>query len=98
MAGLKWVILIVAVFLGGHVVSAQPAEDPVQSVPARKLPGSEASTDRDLPAPFLRVEGTRIVDSEGRQVLLHGLNVISKSKAENYLSCQCSKCVKRCAG
>ena len=37
-------------------------------------------------APQLSVRGDRIVDAEGRQVLLHGLNVISKSKAENYLS------------
>ena len=36
--------------------------------------------------PFLRVEGQRFVDAEGRQVLLHGLNVISKSKDESYLS------------
>ena len=36
--------------------------------------------------PFLRVQGERFVDTEGRQVLLHGMNVISKSKTENYLS------------
>ncbi|MBN2217417.1 MAG: cellulase family glycosylhydrolase, partial [Pirellulales bacterium] len=35
---------------------------------------------------FLRVEGDRFVDAEGRQVLLHGMNVISKSKQEGYLS------------
>ena len=34
----------------------------------------------------LRVQGNRFVDAEGRQVLLHGMNVVSKSKAENYLS------------
>ena len=35
---------------------------------------------------FLSVRGERFVDAEGRQVLLHGLCVISKNKAENYLS------------
>ncbi|MCC6143343.1 MAG: cellulase family glycosylhydrolase, partial [Candidatus Hydrogenedentes bacterium] len=35
---------------------------------------------------FLRTDGTRFVDAEGRQVLLHGLCVISKSPAEDYQS------------
>jgi endoglycosylceramidase len=35
---------------------------------------------------FLQVKRERFVDPRGRQVLLHGMNVISKSKAENYLS------------
>ena len=34
----------------------------------------------------IRVKGDRFVDDQGRQVLLHGLCVISKSKDENYLS------------
>jgi len=37
---------------------------------------------------FLSVQGGRFVDGEGRQVLLHGLSVISKSKVENYQSWQ----------
>jgi endoglycosylceramidase len=39
-------------------------------------------------AGFLSVRGGRFVDGEGRQILLHGLSVISKSKAENYQSWQ----------
>lgn len=37
-------------------------------------------------AGFLSVRDGRFIDAEGRQVLLHGLSVISKSKAENYQS------------
>lgn len=37
-------------------------------------------------SPFLAVHGERFVDVQGRQVVLHGMNVISKSKEENYLS------------
>jgi len=37
-------------------------------------------------SPRLTVEDAHFVDSHGRQVLLHGMNVISKSKAQNYLS------------
>ena len=37
-------------------------------------------------SPFLRVQGGRFIDAQGRQVLLHGMNVISKSKDTNYLS------------
>ena len=37
-----------------------------------------------IPTAYLAVAGDRFVDGEGRQVLLHGLNVVGKSKAENY--------------
>lgn len=47
---------------------------------------SQPTADQELPAPYLRVQDDRFIDAEGRQVLLHGMNVISKSKQENYLS------------
>ncbi len=37
---------------------------------------------------FLAVKGRAFVDSDGRQVLLHGMNVVNKNKAENYQSWQ----------
>ena len=54
-----------------------------QSPPTNHLEGVPTIVS---PAGFLSVEGGRFIDAEGRQVLLHGLSVISKSKAENYLS------------
>ena len=38
--------------------------------------------------PFLRVEGINFVDPEGRQVILSGINFISKNPAENYMPIQ----------
>lgn len=34
---------------------------------------------------FLKVEGQNFVDAQGRQVMLSGINFISKNKAENYM-------------
>lgn len=42
--------------------------------------------DHVRPSSPLRVQGYRFIDPEGRQVLLHGMNIVSKSKRENYLS------------
>ena len=58
------------------------AASPVTPEEAKR--GVAAPVKTDLPA--VRVVGDRFVDERGRQVLLHGLSVISKSKAENYLS------------
>jgi endoglycosylceramidase len=37
------------------------------------------------PGAFFSAEGERFIDAEGRHVILHGVSVIDKSKAHNYL-------------
>lgn len=51
-----------------------------------RLPLSSLASAAGSSDSYLAVQDDRLVDGQGRQVLLHGLNVISKSKAENYLS------------
>jgi len=60
---------------------------PTDESPANDQPASpEPPAAPTLPASFLQVREGRFVDAQGRQVLLHGMNVISKSKSEGYLS------------
>lgn len=44
------------------------------------------SSTPQVPDGFLRVSGQKFVDPEGRQIILHGMSVISKSPEENYQS------------
>ncbi len=37
-------------------------------------------------AQFVKVRDDRFLDSEGRQIILHGVNIVDKSKERNYLS------------
>jgi hypothetical protein len=64
-----------------HVTQAQPAStpDPRRAAPAPSPSGATG---------FISVRDGRFIDAQGRQVLLHGLCVISKNKAENYQSWQ----------
>ncbi|HBO42969.1 MAG TPA: hypothetical protein DD670_03350 [Planctomycetaceae bacterium] len=64
-------------------------ERPLSDSPTlRELPGDgdTAAEESKPPSAFLHVDDQRFFDAEGRQVLLHGMNVISKSKDEGYLS------------
>ncbi len=62
-----------------HLAPAQPAftREHTNAAPPRALNG---------PAGSISVHDGHFVDAQGRQVLLHGLCVINKSKAENYQS------------
>lgn len=43
---------------------------------------SEAQTDNK----FISVKDDKFIDPEGRQIILHGVNIVEKSKGRNYLS------------
>ena len=70
-------VLAVAASCGGN------QESDVATAPG----GSKPVLDMPIHATrFVSVSDGKFVDPDGRQVLLHGLNVISKSKAEGYQS------------
>src|SRR3989304_1185875 len=86
-------------FLFVSLTRGQPAQRPPsaasvvnESIAADDTPTADGTpsprpmTDRVSRSPYLRVQDSRFLDAEGRQVLLHGMNVVSKSKADNYLS------------
>ncbi len=85
--------LLIAIFTCVSCGEA-PSQAPMPSPHANRLdtqkaletPVFQLIADSTKESKFLRVRGDQFVDAEGRQVLLHGLSMISKSKAENYLS------------
>jgi endoglycosylceramidase len=87
MNQIKWMLLAAPVVLYCNATSAEQPTLLSQTVHSGSKPIPRPSDERGaLRSQFLQVQGSRIVDPEGRQVLLHGMNVISKSKSENYLS------------
>lgn len=77
----KWVhrILTLLADFNLHFAQAQPAftREPTDAASAHAPAGATG---------FISVRDGRFIDAQGRQVLLHGLCVISKNKAENYQS------------
>lgn len=77
----KWVcgILILLAVFNLHFAPAQPAftREPRHAVSAHASAGATG---------FISVRDARFMDAQGRQILLHGLCVINKRKAENYQS------------
>lgn len=45
---------------------------------------AEVTASEETTRGFAQVSGTKFIDAEGREMLLHGVPVISKSKAEGY--------------
>jgi len=69
-----------------------PAEPSVSQAPSSPLPEPVPET-RAVPAwppvdatRFITASGRRFIDTEGREILLHGVNVVDKSPERNYLS------------
>jgi endoglycosylceramidase len=57
---------------------------------------SQASADESMSAKgFMSIQGERFIDGEGREVLLHGMSVVNKSKADHYASWQRSEDFER---
>ena len=44
------------------------------------------SIESNMKSQFVTVKGSKFIDSEGRQIILHGVNIIDKSREHNYLS------------
>ncbi len=69
-----------------------PAEPSEQQMPVSPPPEPESQTHAVPPWPpvdagrFITASGQRFIDTEGREILLHGVNVVDKSPQRNYLS------------
>jgi endoglycosylceramidase len=62
----------------GEPVPQQASPDPPRAAAPEEQPASSGA--------FVSVDGGKFVDPDGRQVLMHGLSIISKAKQENYQS------------
>lgn len=70
-----------------------PAEPPAASEPIpgpASEPGAAGgvaeSSSSSEDGPFISVQGRKFIDAEGRQIVLHGMSVISKDRKSNYQS------------
>jgi len=65
-------------------------EAPAVRAPVPEAPAPEAKAGPALPpvdaTKFVTTLGTRFIDTEGRELLLHGVNIVDKSPERNYLS------------